>query len=205
MSQQSCAHEYLEWAKQKLDEIEATLVSLDNAAQTSKDDARTEADRVVVRIRATRDAFKANVDALRADVTAVREVADIPTHRFRRNGLKLNWPIKTLYYGITAVTGHANIIKQVIIARAEAQRESRQSSLQSVQATASDVIEQACGEIDAAIRRLTVETEKAEAELEKTSAVGGESWEAIKSSLEEVISVYDRTWKKISEAIAKGR
>lgn len=93
----------------------------------------------------------------------------------------------------------------MIIARAEAQRESRQSSLQSVQATASDVIEQARGEIDAAIRRLTVETEKAEAELEKTSAVGGESWKAIKSGLEEVISVYDRTWKKISETIANGR
>ncbi|MGA2404145.1 MAG: hypothetical protein ABSG91_20970 [Syntrophobacteraceae bacterium] len=72
MSQQSRAHDYLEWAKQKLDEIEATLVSLDNTASRLKNDARAEADRAVVRIRTTRDAFKAAVDALRADV---REVA----------------------------------------------------------------------------------------------------------------------------------
>ncbi len=145
MSQQSHTHDYLGWAKQKLDEIEAILVSLNFAARTSlKNDARAEADRVIVRIRATRDAFKANVEALRADVAAVRKVAD-----------------KT-YPSLVA-------------------------------------------EWDAAIRRLAVEAEKAEAKLWKGSAVGGKSWKAIKNGLEEAVSVYDRTWKKISEAIAKGR
>ena len=109
-----------------------------------KNDACTEADRAIVQIRATRDAFKANVEALRADVAAVREVAD------------------NTYTSLVA-------------------------------------------EWDAAIRRLAVEAEKAEAQLWKASAVGGESWKAIKSGLEEAVSVYDRTWKKISEAIAKGR
>lgn len=144
MSQQSRAHDYLEWAKQKLDEIEATLVSLDNVARMLKNDARAEADRAVVRIRATRDAFKANVDALRADVAAAGKVADSTYASFE-------------------------------------------------------------AEWDAAIRRLAVETEKAQAKLGKASAVGDESWKAIKSGLEEAISVYDRTWKKIAEAIAKGR
>ena len=35
MSQQSRAHDYLVWAKQKLDEIEAILVSLDFVAGTT--------------------------------------------------------------------------------------------------------------------------------------------------------------------------
>jgi prefoldin subunit 5 len=144
MSQQSRAHDYLEWAKQKLDEIEAALVSLDNAAGTLKNDARAEADRAVVRIRATRDAFKASVDALRADAADVREA------------------VGNTYASVEA-------------------------------------------EWDAAIRRLAVETEKAKAIFGKASAVGDESWKAVKSGLEEAISVYDRTWKKISEAIAKGR
>jgi hypothetical protein len=144
MSRQIRAHDYLEWAKQKLDEIEAILVSLDFAARTLKKDARAEVDRAIVRIRATRDAFKANVEAVRADAAAVRGAAD------------------NTYASLVA-------------------------------------------EWDAAIRRLAVEAEKAEAKLWKASAVGGESWKAIKSGLEEAVSVYDRTWKKISEAIAKGR
>ena len=141
MSQQSRVHDYLEWAKQKLDEIEATLVSFDNAARTLKNDARAEADLAVVRIRATRDAFKASVDARRADV---KEVAG------------------NTYASLGA-------------------------------------------EWDAAIRRLAVETEKAKAKFGKASGVGDESWKAVKSGLEEAISIYDRTWKKISEAIATGR
>jgi prefoldin subunit 5 len=144
MSQQSRAHDYLEWAKQKLDEIEATLVSFDNAARTLKNDARAEADLAVVRIRATRDAFKASVDDLRANAAAVREAAG------------------NTYASLGA-------------------------------------------EWDAAIRRLAVETEKAKAKFGKASGVGDESWKAVKSGLEEAISIYDRTWKKISEAIAKGR
>ncbi len=144
MSQQSRAHDYLEWAKQKLNEIEAILVSLDFAARTLEKDARAEVDRAIVRVRATRDAFKAYVETVRADVAAVRGAA------------------YNTYASLEA-------------------------------------------EWDAAIRRLAVEAEKAEAQLWRASAVGGESWKAIKSGLEEAVSVYDRTWKKISEAIAKGR
>jgi hypothetical protein len=142
MSQQSRAHDYSEWAKQKLDEIEAILVSLDFVAGTTlKNDAYTGADRAIVQIRATRDAFNANVEALRADL---REVAD-------------------------------NTYTSLVT------------------------------EWDAAIHRLAVEAEKAEAKLWKASAAGDEAWKAIESGLEEAVSVYDRTWKKISEAIAKGR
>jgi hypothetical protein len=145
MSQQSRTHDYSVWAKEKLDEIGAILVSLDFVAKTTlKNSAYREADRAIVRIRATRDAFKAAVEPLRADVAAVREAAD------------------NTYASLAA-------------------------------------------EWDAAIHRLAVAAEKAEAKLWKASAVAGESWKAIKSGLEEAVSVYDRTWKKISEAIAKGR
>jgi hypothetical protein len=83
------------------------------------------------------------------------------------------------------------------------ERQSWQSSLQAIRATALAAIDHASSEADTAIRRLAAETEKAEAKLGKVSAVGDESWKAIKNGLDEAISVYDRTWKKISEAVSK--
>jgi hypothetical protein len=47
-------------------------------------------------------------------------------------------------------------------------------------------------EWDAAIGCLAVETEKAEAKFGKASGVGHESCKAVKSRLEEAVSVYDR-------------
>jgi hypothetical protein len=65
------------------------------------------------------------------------------------------------------------------------------------------VIDQARGEADTVIRRLAAEAEKAEAKLGQVSVAGDESWKAIKGGLEEAITIYDRTWKKISETIGK--
>lgn len=76
MSKQTLAHEYLEWSKQKLGEIEATLASLDSSVEALKSDARKEADRAIARIRTARDAFKAKVDALRSDAAATKAITD---------------------------------------------------------------------------------------------------------------------------------
>jgi hypothetical protein len=202
MSKQSLAHEYLEWTKQKLEEIDATLSALDDLVKTLKSDARTKADAAIVQIRAARDAFKAKVDALRSDIAASKAVAD-DTYV----SLKAEWAEVELAFQdfLAAAAGQANIVKQAVTDRAEAQRKSLHSSLQAIRATASDALDQGRIEADAAISRLAAETEKAAAKLGQVSAAGDDSWKAIKGGLEEITSAYDRTWKKISEAIARIR
>jgi hypothetical protein len=91
------------------------------------------------------------------------------------------------------------------MARAEAQRKSLQTSLQAVKTAALAELDRARSEAEAAHRRLVAETEKAEAKLGKATIAGDESWKAIKSGVDEVVSVYGRTWKKVSEAISKAR
>ena len=200
MPEQRRVQEYLEWAKQKLNEVEATLVALDGSLEVLKKDARTEADRAIARIRTARDAFKAKVDAVRPDAAAAKAAADRVY-----DAAETEWTEVELAFQdyLKAAAGQASVVKKALADRAEAQRQSWQTSLQAIRAAALAALDQARGEVDAAIRRLTVEAEKAEGKIGKVSAVGDESLKAIKGGLDEAISVYVRTWKKISEAVSK--
>lgn len=200
MPEERRIHEYLEWAKQKLDEVEATLVALDGSVEALKKDARTEADGAIARIRTARDAFKAKVDAIRPDAAAAKVAADKVYATAETEWTEVELAFQDY---LKAAAGQASVVKRALTDRAEAQRQSWQSSLQELRANAAATIDQARGEVDAAIRRLTAEAEKAEAKIGKVSAVGDESWTTIKGGLDEAISVYVRTWKKISDSIAK--
>jgi acyl-CoA hydrolase len=200
MSKQPLVHEYLEWAKQKLGEIDATLASLDASVETLKGDARKQADSAIARVRTARDAFKANVDAVRSDAASVKPIADDALVAIMAKWTEVELAFQEF---LTAAAGQANVVKKALADRAEAQRQSWQSSLQATRATALAAIDRASAEADSAVRRLAAETEKAEAKLGRVSAVGDESRKAIKSGLDEAISIYDRTWKRISEALSK--
>ena len=201
MTMQHLAHEYVVWAKQKLDEIDATLATLENSVGVLEKDARTQAERAITRIRTARDAFKAKVDtAVRSDFAAAEAIT-----KEAQVGIEAEWTEVELAFQdfLAAAASHASIVKKALTARAEAQRQAWQSSLQAARATATEVIDQARGEADAVMRRLAAEAEKAEAKVGQVSVAGDESWKAIKGGLDEAISIYDRTWKKISDAIAK--
>jgi hypothetical protein len=203
MSPQKSGHADLEWAKQKLDEIDATLEALGGSVETLKKDARTEADRAIAWIRTARDAFKAKVDAVWPDAAATKALAD-DTYA----SLEAKWAEVELAFQedfLAAAAGQVNVVKKALKARAEARRQSWQSSLQAIRAASADAIEHAHSEAYAALRRLAAETAKAEARLGQVSAAGDESWTAIKGGLKEAISVYERTWEKISEAVSKMR
>lgn len=197
MSKHSLAHEYLEWSKQKLDEIDATLAKLDASVATLKDDARREADRAIARIRTSRDAFKAKIATARSDALATRASVD--------TAIDAEWVKVELAFQdfLTAVAGQTDVARRALAERAQAQRQSWESSLQAIRETTTGAIEQGRSEADAALHRLVAETEKAEAKVGKISAAGDESWKAIKSGLSDMISIYDRTWKNISKALAQ--
>ncbi len=200
MSKQSLAHQNLEWAKQKLDEIDATLASLEDSVETIKSDARKEADRAIARIQAARNTVKAQVDAASAEAMAVKGIADDAYVALEAQWAEVDSAFQAF---LTAAAGQADIVKKALAARAEAHRRAWQTSLEGIRAVASDAIDQARGEVDAAFRRLAAETEKAQAKLGQFSTAGDESWKAIKNGLEETRSVYERTWKKITDALTK--
>jgi hypothetical protein len=201
VTKQHLAHEHLAWAKQKLDEIDSTLATLDRSVGDLEKDARTQVDRAITRIRTARDAFKAKIDATAgSDFAAAETITKEAQVDIEAGWTEVELAVQDL---IAAAASHASVVKKALTARAEAQRHAWQSSLQAARTTAMVVIDQTRGDADTVIRRLAAEAETAEAKLGQVSAAGDESWKAIEGGLEEAISIYDRTWKKISEAICK--
>lgn len=202
MSPQKSVNLYLEWAKQNLDEIDATRAALDGSVEELKRDARTATSLAIARIGAARDAFMAKVDAVRLDAATARELADSTYAE-----LDAEWAEVELAFQdfLAAAAPQAAVVKKALTARSEAQRQSWQSSLYAIRAATADAIEQAHTEAYAGLRRLAAETAKAEARLGHVSATSDESWTAIKGDLKETISVYERTWEKISKAVSKMR
>ncbi len=96
-------------------------------------------------------------------------------------------------------------MQAALTARAEAQRQAWQSSLQSIRASTVGAIDYARGETEAAFQRLAAETDKAGSKLGGVSAAGEESWKAIKVGVEDTISAFERTWKKVYESVSNIR
>ena len=60
MSQESSMHVYLNWTKERIDEMDATLASLEAKATQVKADSKVKADHLIADLKKRRDEFRAN-------------------------------------------------------------------------------------------------------------------------------------------------
>jgi DNA anti-recombination protein RmuC len=201
MSKPDLAQAYLEWTKQKLDESAATLAKLDEAATKLSDDASTKAQEALSQFREARDAFKTKVDALQADLSASKQVTDAAMA-----AATAQWTeVEMAFQQFLKTSGdQASLVRTALAARAEAQRQSFQTSMETIQASAATALEQGRKELDTALRRWTDEAEKTLGpKLSQLSAAGDETWSALKTGLDETAAVYEKTWGKITQAFSK--
>ena len=61
MSEQSSMHSYLSWTKERIDEMDATLASLEARAGRVKADSQAKADQLIADLKKRRDEFQAKV------------------------------------------------------------------------------------------------------------------------------------------------
>ena len=60
MAEQSSMHWYLNWAKQRIDEMDATLASFEAQTAKAKADSKVQADQLIAELKKQRDQFQAN-------------------------------------------------------------------------------------------------------------------------------------------------
>ena len=60
MSEQSSMHVYLNWTKERIDEMDATLASLEAKASQVKADSKAKADQLIADLKKRRDEFQAD-------------------------------------------------------------------------------------------------------------------------------------------------
>ena len=95
MSSSSTIHPYLDWAKERLDEIDATLASFEHKAAKLQADARTKAETAMTDMRTARDQFHKSIRSPpRSMSKRAKPQSPARRRRWRLNGLLSRRPCR---------------------------------------------------------------------------------------------------------------
>jgi hypothetical protein len=185
MSEQSSMHFYLNWAKERIDEMDATLASMEARAKQVRTESKARADQLVDDLSTQRDAFKATV----------RKQADAGEAAWARTKVDLDrqWgdfeaQVKTYFETVgKQIEQQQAIFRDVAAAQVKAWREAADK----LNEAASKVVAERRVDLDAALQQMKSDASEAEARFQKIKAAGSESWLALSAALADSRKAFD--------------
>jgi len=188
------------WTKQRLDELDEVLFEADKAVDNLKDSARENGERTLERLRRSRDKLRKLHGRLRTEAETAQHGAEEIGDAFDAEWVEVEAALQSF---LSVITEGADVWRRVVGARAQAQRQAWEASVEDLRDQAAEVVDKTRGEFDAAIKRLSDETEKLQSRIGVARDAGDQSWETVKSGLAAAKAAYERTIQKIKEALAK--
>lgn len=195
MPQHSSMHFYLNWAKERIDEMDATLASLEAKAGQVQADSKVKAEQVIADLYKRRDEFE---DIIKKHV----EANEAAWARAKPN-LDVRWTdfealVKTYVdsFGKKLEEQQATF-RDVAAAQLKAWREAAEK----IHGAAAELAAGRRAGIDAAVKQMKADSSEAEARLKQ---VGADSWAAFSKALAESRAAFDRanqaTWEALKRA-----
>ncbi|HUL10670.1 MAG TPA: hypothetical protein VLU73_00640 [Methylococcaceae bacterium] len=194
MTKQSHMHNYLNWAKERLDEMDATLALFESKVGTFQGDARAKAESALTDMRAKRDAFRETIrkegEMTEADWTRAKVALEADWGAFEASVQK--------YIDAAGVKGEQQ--KAAFQVRADAQRKAWQEAIDKFENTAAGVAADRRADVDSAVKQMKADAAAAEAKLEKLKVAGTESWSSYRKALAETRTAFDHANQKAHDA-----
>jgi len=186
MSEQSSMHLYLNWAKERIDEMDAALASLEIKAGQAKVESKVKADEIVADLKKRRDEFQAllKTQAQAGEAAWTRTKADL-----EQQWNRFETQMKTYFEGAgKQIEQQQATFKDIAAAQEKAWR------------AAADKFGEAAGNIatarradfDEALKQMKVDASQAQARLEKLRQAGSESWSVLSAALAESRRAFDQ-------------
>jgi hypothetical protein len=197
MSEQSSVHFYLNWAKERIDEMDATLASLEAKAGQVQADSKVKANELIAGLQKRRDQFQ-------ADMKKQAEAGEAAWQRAKPQ-LESRWSEFEAQVGTYIDTIGKQVEQQratfqdVAAAQAKAWREAAEK-LQSEAAKAAGARR---ADLDTALKQMRTDASQAEAHLQKLKQAGAESWTAFGAALEESRKAFDRANQAAWDALKR--
>lgn len=203
MPEQSSAHAYLNWTKQRIDEMDATLASLEAKGSQLKAESKVKADQVIADLKKRRDEFHATIKAQ-------LEAAEA-TVRANKAQLEAQWPgfeaqVKTYFETVgKQVEQQQSAFRDI----AAAQIQAWQKAADEFHESAAKVAAAKRNDVDAALKQMKADAAEAESRFQKLKQAGGESWTALSAALAESRNAFDRAtqqaWDALKRAVPAGQ
>jgi len=199
MVEVSSMHFYLNWTKQRIDEMDATLASLESEASRMNADSKAKADQIIADLKKRRDAFQARAKAgLEAGEAAMQAA---------KAQLESQWPpfeaqVKA-YFETTArkIEQQQAAFRDVAAAQAKAWR----AAADSLHGEATKVAAARRAEVEAAVEQMKANAAETEARLQKLRQAGGESWAAMSAALADSRKAFDRASQTAWDAVKRAQ
>jgi hypothetical protein len=197
MMSQSHLHVYLNWAKERLDEMDATLALFESKVGELKGDARAKAERALADMRAKRDAF-------RETIKKEGEMSEAEWTR-AKTALEADWSSfeASVQQYIDAAGMQVEQQKAAFRVRADAQRKAWQEAIDKLENTTAGFAADRKAEVESAVKHMKAEAVAAEAKLDKLYRAESESWSAFKKALGETRTAFDHANQQVNDAFKR--
>jgi hypothetical protein len=186
MPEQSSMHFYLNWAKERIDEMDATLASLEARTSQVQADAKTKGSQLIADLQKQRDEFQASV---KKQVEAGEAAWQRTKTQLESQWNDFEAQVKTYFETVgKQIEQQQATFRDVAAAQAKAWRE----AVDNLQDAAEKVSAAGRSDIDAAVMQMQRDASEAEARLQKLKQAGSESWTALGAALAESRKAFDR-------------
>lgn len=186
MSGNSSMHVYLNWAKERIDEMDAALASFEIKAGEAKADAKVKADQTLADLTKRRDEFQAllKTQAEAGEAAWARSKAEMEQ---QWNGFEAQMKTYFESAGKQIEQQHATF-NDIAAAQAKAWREAADKFREAAGKVAAD----RTADLDAALKQMKSDASEAEARLQKLKQAGTESWSVLSAALSESRKAFDQ-------------
>ncbi len=195
MPEQSSVHAYLNWTKQRIDEMDATLASLEAKGGQAKAESKAKADQMLADMKKRRDDFqaeaKAQAQAGEAAMQASKAQLESQWHGFEAQ-------VKTYFDTVgKQIDQQQATFRDVAAAQAKAWREAAET----FHSEAAKIAAARRADLETAVEQMKADAAEAEARWQQLKQVGSESWVALGAALAESRKAFDRANQKAADAL----
>ena len=197
MTEESKAHPYIEWAKNRLDEMDATLSALESKAGELETDVSAKAEEALADMRRQRDAFHSylNKNLESAESVWKQSMAQ----------LKNDWATfeKDVQSYVDSSKHNVEQYEAAFKARADVQMKAWQTALNEALEAAVKFPQERKADVEKAIDGMKSEAKAAEARLEAMKKAGEESWSALDAALSDSRRAFEKATENMQEAFKR--
>jgi hypothetical protein len=187
----------LNWTKQRIDEMDATLASLEAKASHVKADSKARADQLIADLKKRRDQFqakgKAQAQASEAALQASKAQLESQWHGFEAQ-------VKTYIETVGQQVQQQQAIFRDV---ASAQMKAWHEAADKLHNEAAKIAAARRADVDRAVKQMKADAAEAEARLQKLKQAGSESWSALSAALAESRKAFDRANQKAWDAFKR--
>ena len=197
MSGQDSIHFFSNWARERLDEMDAALTSIEGKAAEVQADAKDRASKALAELRKNRDDFR---DAIRKQAGAGEAAWTSAKAKLETDWSAFEAEVKKY---VESYGRQFELQQSTFELQAAAQLKAWREAADKLASAASEFASERRSEIESNINRMKADAIAAEEKLRKLNEAGNQSWSALTVALTETRAVFDRANQTAREAFKR--